>query len=370
MRILFTGGGTAGHIYPQLALSDILQKNFGEVRCAFVGRRGGLEAEIFRKEKKECYFIEAEGFKRSLSLKNLSAVYKAAKGLFEAKKIICDFRPDIIIGTGGYVCFPLLRAGQKMGIKTVLHESNAYPGLTVRLLSRKCDAVLLNYEKAKERLGKKTNCITVGNPIRGEFLALTRKEARKRLGIKDNEIFILSFGGSIGAEAINNASLGVMSEYSLKNKRVKHIHATGKRFYEDSLKIYKDIKGRCGCDIMPYIEDIPLYMSAADITITRSGAITLTELAYCAPASILVPSPNVTANHQYENAKCISDTGGAILMEEKDLSTEGLIKAVSELCENDKKRKEMSRSIRAFYRSDCNETIAKIIAKIINSASH
>ena len=332
MRILFAGGGTAGHITPALAICEIIRKKYSECECAFVGRLDGDENRAILKEGYKLYTVNVSGIRRSLSLKNVKTILKHIVTIREAKKIIKEFKPDLIIGTGGYVSLPVLIAGFHLKIPTLLHESNAYPGLVTRRLGKKCTAVLLGIEEAKERLKYKKNIIIVGNPVRAKFKAQDKIEARKKLDIKRNEIFIVSFGGSGGADKINDAVIALMKEYSSENNEIKHIHATGRRSYKKLKETYPELaKGKNGAKIIPYIENMPELLSAADISITRSGAMTLAELECVSCVPILIPSPNVTANHQYFNAKSMIDKNRGVLLEEKDLSKDNLLCAVKEI---------------------------------------
>ena len=302
MRLLLCGGGTAGHIIPALAVAEELRRREPKSEILFVGREGGLENEHIKKSGFKQKTLRVYGLKRSFSLDNLTRVREAIKARGEAKKIINEFRPDVILGTGGYVCWPVISAGKRMKIPTAIHESNVYPGLTTKLLAKKCDKIMLNREETKKYLNSGISTVTVGNPIREDFEKISRKNARQKLGVSEKEILIVSFGGSIGAEVMNDVVTETMKEYTSREKDIKHIHATGRRYYEK-------VKGELGeanlgkCKIISYIDDMPTALMAADIVICRCGAMTLSEIAEAGVASILIPSPNVTNNHQYKNAE-------------------------------------------------------------------
>ncbi len=364
MRILFCGGGTAGHIMPAVAMCEMIGKNIKNCEFAFVGRRGGYENRSITSRGYKLYTIDIEGLQRKLSFKNVSAIIKVLKSGRKAKEIISDFNPDIVIGTGGYVCYPIIRAAQRLKIKTLIHESNAYPGLVTRLLGKKCDKLLLNHEITKKYLKKSNNSVVVGNPIRSEFSSMTKKDARQKLGIKNNEFFIVSFGGSLGSEILNNAMIKLMNEYSCHTLKVVHLHACGARYYNGIKEINPNLcmKNK-QCSIVPYIDNMPIVLKAADLAITRSGAMTISEITHAKIASLLIPSPNVTANHQYYNAKSLSDVGAAIMIEEKDLSSEALIKIIKELKENDHKRNAMAEKAASVSRTD---TEKKVLEEIKN----
>lgn len=370
MRVLFCGGGTGGHIYPALAMADIFKQNEKNTEIAFVGRLGGRENDAVLTEKYKLYEIDICGFKRSLSPQNIKTLIKALRGVGTAKKIIKEFKPDIIIGTGGYVSWPVLTAGTKLKIPTLIHESNSYPGLVTRLISHKCSAVLLNRKDAKRYLKSKRNVHVVGNPLRGDFLSLTKEAARKKLGIGKGEFFIISFGGSLGAEKINRAATEMMQSYSVKHLKIRHIHATGRSEYERLREEHPKLcSGVAKCKIVPYIENMPLYLTAADMAITRCGAMTLSELAATGTAAILIPSPNVSDNHQYKNARDFENKGAAFLIEESALTAELLMQRTKQLFENEAIRRKMSENMTSLHKKDTPEQISRIVKFVLNSSA-
>ena len=319
MRVLICGGGTAGHINPAIAVADEIKKQDNSSTVLFIGRDGGKENKLIFKAGYEMKTIKMQGLKRSLSLKNIKSISYAISAIPKAKEIIKNFNPDVVFGTGGYLCWPVIVAAKRMGIKTFLHESNTSPGLTTKLLSKKVNLMLLNSEKTAGYLSKKTRYKVVGNPIRSDFFKIDRESARSKLGLQENDIFILSFGGSIGSDKINKTIIEVMQKYSSKDDKIKHLHGCGERYYE-SIKNDNNLRRLNGCKIVPYIDDIPTMMHASDIVISRSGAMTISEICYVGVASILIPSPNVSDNHQYKNAISLKNRGAAIIIEEKDLT--------------------------------------------------
>lgn len=347
MRLLLCGGGTAGHINPAIAVAEEMHKRFPGAKILFVGREGGLENEPIEKAGFELKTIKIYGLKRSFSLDNFRRVFIAIEAKNEAERIIKHFNPDFILGTGGYVCWPVISAGRRLGIPTAIHESNVFPGLTTKLLAKRCDKVFLGHDETKNILPKKINTITVGNPLRADFTKTSRKEARATFGIGENEFFIVSFGGSIGAERLNEVIIDVIEHHSAKTKGIKHLHATGRRYF-DQIKSPFANRECCGCKILPFIHNMPTALLAADTVICRSGAMTLSEISAVGVASILVPSPNVSANHQYKNAKYLADKGAAMLIEEEKLTSEILINALKKL-ENDKNgRKTRAKTIKSL----------------------
>lgn len=364
MKIIFTGGGTAGHVNPAVSMIEEIRRNRPTAEFLFIGRLGGDENRIIREKNIRCEEIEVRGIARRLSVQNVKNVFMAFNARARARKIIKKFSPDVVVGTGGYVSWPVISAAKSLGIPTVIHESNVYPGLTTRLLAKRVDTVLLGNQKTRDYLGPKENMQVVGNPLRGDFLSQSREQARKRLGISKNEIFIVSFGGSIGAEKVNSAVLGVMRSLSAKTKNIRHIHAVGRRYYE-SIKRSEMPGADSGCTVVAYIDDMPTHLRAADIVICRCGAMTLSEIALVGVAAILIPSPNVTDNHQYKNGKFLSDMRSAILIEESELSEKRLREKVALLCENKAERQRLSKSIEKFAKpeakADCCHAVLSLI---------
>ncbi len=362
MRVLFCGGGTGGHVTPALGMADILRQKYKNATFAFVGRSGGKENEAITREKYKLYTLEVTGLRRSLSPKNASAIIKTLRAVKQAVSIIREFSPDVIIGTGGYVCYPVLRAGIKKKIPTLIHESNAYPGLVTRLIGHKCDGVMLNYEAAEKRLPRVKKAVVCGSPVRTKLKSISREEARRSLGIRGSDFVILSFGGSLGATRINEAMTEVIRVYSSRRTGIVHIHATGRAEYERISRECPEPRGNCR--LMAFIHDMPTYLNAADIAITRCGAMTLSEIAAVRLPAILIPSPNVTANHQLENARALCERNAALMIEESDLTAEALITRIDLLRKDASLRRSISRNLEKFD-VDAGETITRIIEEAI-----
>lgn len=363
MNIILSGGGTAGHVSPALAVAEKILQSDKKSKILFIGREGGGENDAVLKLGLELKTLKIQGIKRKLSIDNLRVLYRALKARGDAQKIIKDFSPDVILGTGGYVCWPVIKAGIKMGIPTAVHESNLSPGLTTKMLASKCDIIFLNHSDTKNFLPARAKSITVGNPLRADFKITDRINARKSLGIKDDEFLILSFGGSIGAEKLNEIVIDFMQSCSIKDKKIKHIHAVGRRYFDK----YKDnplAKGENGCRILPYIEDMPRMLSASDVVISRAGAMTISEIAAVGVASILIPSPNVSDNHQFKNASKLEEVGAALLIEEKNLSLESLKSAVTSLKNDKNARKNKAKQIKRFDTPNAAEVIINELKKL------
>ena len=330
-----------------------------------------MENLLVGREGYPIYHIEARGFQRSLSPRNIAAAWYYVTSPMKAKKLMKKFRPDIVIGTGGYVCYPPLKAAADLGIPTLVHESNATPGLAVRLLQHKVDRILFNFPGSAELLDEKDKCAVVGNPVRGSFGSYSRESARKALGIDDKyRLVLLSYGGSRGAPAINDAAIRIMKEYTSQHPEVLHIHATGKENFAETKRAfdaaglgkYKNIEF---CD---YLYDMPKKLSAADLVISRAGAMTVTEMARLAKPCIMIPSPHVADDHQYKNAKLLEDAGAVrIIREDKaTLKVEDrIVGEVSELLSDPAARQGLSRNIAAFAGKDAGVLILREIESLL-----
>ncbi len=377
MKILMTGGGTGGHVYPALAIAEIIKKHIPEAEIAFVGTKKGIENRLVPKEGYKLYHVEIQGISRSLSPKNIKTAYLILTSPSKARKIIEEFRPNVVIGTGGYVCWPLLRAAAKMGIPSMVHESNAYPGLAVKQVQKTVDVILTSFKETEEKLSCKEKIINTGNPLRLKYSLTDKKEARARLGISDStRLTVLSFGGSLGAAAINKNALSLMEGFVSEHEDVTLLHASGSRYYEEfnNTLIEKGLDKKENIRVSDYIYDMPLYMAAADIVICRAGAMTLSELAIIGKPAILIPSPNVTDDHQYKNAKVIADGKGAYLVRENEDMYKNVENALTEVYESSDMLKDMSRAMTAFARPDAGEriyeemmTLVTAKAKIVNN---
>ncbi len=365
MKIILSGGGTAGHINPALAIAEEIKRQEPGSDILFICREGGKENLPIIKSGFQIKTLNVQGLKRKLSTENIRVIKNALRAKDEAEEIIKAFNPDIILGTGGYVCWPVLTAGQKLKIPTAIHESNIVPGLTTKLLARKCDLILLGYDEAKKKIKTKGKICTVGTPIKADFTRSDRQSARSSLHLSDKDCFILSVGGSIGAKKLNEVVIQTMKEYSAKRKNILHIHATGERYYE-KLKTKLSFTENDRCQILPFIHDMPRMMKAADIVITRCGAITLAEIAEVGVSAILIPSPNVSGNHQFKNAKYLCDCKAADMIEEDKLTSSNLIALLSGL-ENDKnKRKIRAKNIHALSHRNASKRVINELKMLKN----
>ena len=370
MHILFAGGGTAGHINPALAIAGYIKSVEPDTKISYIGTARNLEAKLVPAAGYDFYTIDVSGFQRKLTpqniVKNISAVKKAFVASGKARRLLKKLKPDLVIGTGGYVSGPVLREAAKLGIKTAIHEQNAFPGITTKALAPNVNRVMLAMPEARKYMKLKNEPVTVGNPVRGELTAISREEARTRLGL-DNRPLILSFGGSLGARPINEAVAGLIKKHNNTHKYY-HIHATGRSGYDSTKEL---ISSNCGelaeeITIREYIDDMNVCMAAADLVICRAGAITLSELCVCSKASVLIPSPYVAENHQYHNAMTLKNKGAACVIEEKDLTEELLCKTVFDLLDNKSELKQMSLNAGRCSISDSNERIYNVIKELLS----
>ena len=370
MHILFAGGGTAGHINPALAVAGYIKERHPDALISYIGTSEKLEAKLVPEKGYDFYTIDVAGFQRKITpqniVKNVSAVKKAVTASLDSKHILKELKPDVVVGTGGYVSGPVLKEAQKLGIKTAIHEQNAYPGVTTKMLAPKADCVMLAMPEAKRLLKLKKEPVITGNPIREELLNISKEEARAKLGL-DNRPLILSFGGSLGARRINEAVSELIKWHNGTDK-FYHIHGTGKTGYEGMMNSLSDINLSDCINIKEYIDDMDVCMAAADLVICRAGAITLGELQACGKPSVLIPSPYVAENHQFHNAMTLKRAGAAEIIEEKDLSSESLINKVSYLIENKPKLEKMSEAAKKTAILDANERIYEIIMRLYTGA--
>lgn len=368
MKVLLTGGGTGGHVNPALAIADTIKRNDPDAEILYIGTKRGIENRLVGKEGYEIRHVEARGFQRSLSPKNFAALWYFLTSPKKAKGIIREFAPDIVIGTGGYVCHAPLKAASALGIPTMLHESNAMPGLAVRMLQRSVDRILLNFAESEKYIDQKEKLVVVGNPVRGDFGKYTRESAREALGIpSERRLILLSYGGSLGAPAINDAAFEIMRDFDRYHPEVLHIHATGRGRYDEFKKRF-DEAGLSECkniELCDYLYDMPKKLAAADLVISRAGAMTVTEMARMKKPCVMIPSPYVADNHQYKNAKVLSDASAVMLIEEKELTDGRIVREVKALLENAAHRRAMSENISAFAGEDACELIYREILRLV-----
>lgn len=341
MKVLLSGGGTGGHVYPAIAIANKIKKEHPDAEILFVGTSNGIESEIVPNNGYEIKTITVQGFKRKIDIDNVKRGVKLIKGLNDARKIVKNFNPDIVIGTGGYVSGPVLFCANEKKSLTVVHEQNSFPGITNKILSKKVNLVITCFDEAKKRFPEKgqNNVVLVGNPVREELLSISKVDARKNLNIPEDKKMVLAYGGSGGFKKINDAMVQVVK--SMAKEDIAFIYATGKRFYDSFIKEIKDVKLNEYQRVVPYLEDMTNSLSASDIVIGSAGATSLSEITALGKASIIIPKAYTAENHQEYNAKSISDNGAGICILESELTPELLNEKLFEILNDSNKLKTM-----------------------------
>ncbi|MDE6589976.1 MAG: undecaprenyldiphospho-muramoylpentapeptide beta-N-acetylglucosaminyltransferase [Oscillospiraceae bacterium] len=350
MRVIFTCGGSAGHINPALAVAQVFRERHPGCEILFVGAEKGMEQRLVTQAGYPIKTVKVSTFERSLNWRNvrhnLESAFKLPVGQHEAAVIVKQFKPDLVVGTGGYASYPAVHEAAKRHIPSAIHESNAYPGLTTRALANKVDLVMVGFPEAAEYYKDAKRVEVTGTPVRGEFFSLSREQARLELGLTDSQPLVISFWGSQGARYMSQRTVELVEHWSAEGRRFHYIHAAG-RNYEDMTAGLEERKvSVSGSEVRPYIDDMPVVMAAADLVICRAGASTIGELTALGKPAILVPSPFVAANHQYKNAKVLADRGGVELIEEKDCTGEGLYQTALELLADGNRRAAMGRALK------------------------
>ena len=366
MRVIFAGGGTAGHINPALAIAGYLKKQQPDTEILYIGNKGGMEERLVPKAGFEFKSIHVSGFKRSFAPKaitaNIKTAWRAATATSASKKIIAEFKPDLCIGTGGYVSGPVLKAANEMGIPTLIHEQNAFPGVTNKMLSQKAAVVMLAIEDARKHMKEGCNFVVTGNPVRSEILTADKQKARRELGLDERPV-VLSFGGSLGARRVNEACADIIAR-SGKDGKYQHIHAYGQygHWFPDLVKEKGTDISKCdNLNIREYIDNMPTCLAAADVVVCRAGAITISEIQAQGKPAVFIPSPNVAENHQYHNAMALVNKNAGELIEESELTGELLTEKIDKIVSNKEKLAEYSANAKKMAIIDANERIYKII---------
>ncbi len=367
MHILFAGGGTAGHINPALAVADFIKEKHPDSKISYIGTAKKLEAKLVPQKGYDFYTIDVAGFQRKITpkniLRNISAAKKAVTSSVRSRKLLRELKPDLVVGTGGYVSGPVLKQAQKLGIKTAIHEQNAFPGITTKMLASNADSVMLAMPEARKHLKLNKEPVITGNPIRGELLNSDRNMARQKLQIGDKPL-ILSFGGSLGARRINETVTELIKWHNGTDKYY-HIHASGASGFADMNKALENISLSEMISVREYIDNMDVCMSAADLVICRAGAITLGEIAALGKPAILIPSPYVAENHQFHNAMTLKQAGAAEIIEEKDLTGDKLIETVSRLIDSPKLLENMREAAKQVAITDATKRIYDTLMSLI-----
>ena len=371
MNLIFTCGGTAGHINPAIAVANMMKERYPQCRILFIGATGHMEEKLVPQAGYELKCLPGSGLSRGKNLaalkQNAHAVKCVVSAVGQCKRIFRDFRPDVVIGTGGYASFPALRAAQSMGIPTCVHESNALPGLTTKMAANKASRVLVAFPESVSHYRHPERVEVVGMPVRREFIFTDKEKARKDLGLDSRPLVVSAFGSN-GAKAMNEAVAGLFRLEKDALFPFRHIHATG-RFGWDWMPDLVRSQGvdpdvDTSIDLREYIYNMATVMSAADVIISRAGASTCNEIGACGIPSILIPSPNVTNNHQEKNARMLSDRGAAVLLLEKDCTPQRLYDEITALLNDRDARERMRDSLRQMVRLDATERICDIVEEL------
>lgn len=363
MRVLFAGGGTGGHINPAISIADYAAARDKDFEAVFVGTKSGMETKLVPKAGYELKFIDIAGFDRKHLLKNVSVLKKLMKANRDCKKIIKEFKPDCIVCTGGYVSGPVAIASKRMGVPSLIHEQNVYPGLTVRGAEKYVDYLALSFEETINHMKKKEKCVVTGNPVRGEILKADYNASRKKLGI--NKPFVLIFGGSLGADKINDTVVEML-ERIVSDGKIELLFGTGDRNYkkimnkinEKGINLSDDVK------VVSYIDNMADCMAASDVVVSRAGAITVSEIAALNKPSILIPSPNVVRNHQEQNAREFERIKAAAVIVESELTADALYDKIMSMAEDKTALKTMSDNLKKLAKTDALEKIYELMTKM------
>lgn len=369
-RVLITAGGTGGHVNPALAVAGAIREKYPTAEILFVGTSDRIETKIVPAAGFELRTIEMSGFARTVTWQHIKQNVLTLKRLMKSSgsvnRILDEFKPDVVIGFGGYVSGPVVRCAAKRNIPTAIHEQNAYPGVTNKALAKIVDKVMLTVPEAESKMNLKNPAVVTGLPVRIEITQANKDICRAMLNL-DEKPLILSMGGSLGAKTINEAMLTLISKLA-DSKKCRFIHATGQYglWFGDKLKEKGvDYEKYDNIEIREYINDMDVCMPAADLVIGRSGASTISEIQVTGKASILIPSPNVAENHQYHNAMALVRNGAALMIEEKDLTEEKLFNMVNDLLENPEKIEEIGKNAKKMAITDATDRILDAVCSII-----
>jgi len=367
MKFLFTCGGTAGHINPAIAVAGRLREAMPDAQFLFIGAEDRMEADLVPRAGYELKTIRITNIRRGFRPEDISHNLKTVKNVLtstaEARRIIKEFGPDVVVGTGGYVCYPVLKAASGLGIPTAVHESNAVPGLTTKMLERIVDTIMVGFEESRGNYRRPERVVVTGTPVRGGFLNADKRAAKEMLSLDPGKPLLVSVWGSLGASRMN----GIMKDFIVRacgDPFFDLIHSSGKAGYSrmaEALEKERPDCFACGMDVRDYIYDMPRVMAAADLVICRAGAATLAELTAMGKPAILVPSPNVTNNHQEKNARVLENAGGAKVLLETEASAEKLYDVASALLRDPEQLERMSKNMRSLGVTDATERIADMV---------
>ena len=374
MKVVIAAAGTAGHINPGLAIANKIKQEEPKSEITFIGTTRGLENDLVPRAGFKLKTIDAYGLSKKLTIENIKKMYKTLKGYGEAKKILKDLKPDIVIGTGGYICGATILAAHNLKIPTMLHESNSFPGKAVKMLAKKTDVILISFEDAKERIPNAKKIVHTGTPVKikkQEYTNSQIEKIKKELGLNNEKPLVLIFGGSQGAQKINEAIMGIIK--NKLNKEYQIIWATGPKQYDIIKEKLEDANININyienTKIVPYIYNMEEIMNVSDLIVSRSGAMTITEIANLAKPSILVPLPNVSGDHQMYNAKVLANKNAAIIIINDDLNTVDLNTKIKEIVLDKNKKEQMGKNAFKVSTKNVEEKIWQEIKELISKNS-
>lgn len=367
MKVLLSGGGTGGHVYPAIAIANKIRDEHPDAEIMFVGTEKGIESEIVPKYGFELKTVTVQGFKRKIDFDNVKRVFKLFKGLEQSRKIVKKFKPDVVIGTGGYVSGPVLFNASMGKIPAIIHEQNSFPGITNKILSKTVTKVLTSFEDSHKRFPEaaEEKLVFTGNPVRKEILLSRKNIARKNLGISEEKKMVLCYGGSGGSRKINDAMRLVIK--NMVNEDIAFIFATGKSYYEEFMESISNINLKPYQKVVPYLEDMANALAASDLVIGSAGAISLAEITALGKPSIIIPKAYTAENHQEYNAKSIEKQGAGIAILEKNLTPESLNTAVFKLLGDRELLVDMANASKNVGRPEAIDLIYDEIIKVYNS---
>lgn len=372
MKVLITGGGTGGHINPALAIAQKVRIENPQNEILYVGTKNSLESELVPKAGFQFKYVTAKYLRRKISFENIKTVLASFKGVLEASKIIKEYKPDIVVGTGGYVCGPVVLAASLKKVPTMIHEQNVFPGITNKMLSKVVDVIGISFAEAEKYFPEEARkkLVLVGNPVRKDILIADRKSSREKLNLRPDVILIYSFGGSGGQISLNEAIINVIKNYN-GQKNIRIIHVTGKKHYEGFMESIKNenILLNDNIEILDYMYDAATALSASDIVIGSAGAITIAEITVTGVPSILIPKTYTAENHQEYNARALEKQGAAKVILEKDLDGNVLIKAIEEIVDNKNVLRTMSLNSKKLGNTNVENKIYETMLKLIDSKS-
>ena len=371
MNVVFTCGGTGGHINPAIAVADLWKQQHPDSNILFIGAKDRMEEELVPKAGYRLYTIPASGMSRERSFRglkeNVQAVSNVLHAIGKCKKVLREFQADVVVGTGGYASFPALYAASLLKIPTCVHEANAMPGLTTRMIAGRADRVLVCFPESARYYRNPEKVETVGMPVRQEFIFTGKEEARRELELDDRPVLLTAFG-SQGAKVMNQVMLEFIKLEQEAGYPFQHIHATGSygwQWMPDELeRMGINLAGKDGITVLEYIYNMPTVTAAADVVVSRAGASSCNEIAASGTPAVLIPSPNVTDNHQEKNARALADQGAAVLILEKDCTAQALMKEVRDLLDDRKRYDAMARAVQKMCVVDSAQILCDTILQL------